>query len=559
LETDEKKPGRVQRIARGVRAPLVITVVILIVVGGLYYAYYNKQVDYYTGRNLRLLSMLTAQIEGRAQLFEGFVSAHQRDETQKSPGIEFSECPPAIAVPPSSPQPDSRVVQRNVEERGRGWGVVFEAKSTSSASRETCGSADLDAFLHPVFARKTSSAFDALLVAKADGTVLYGIRPPSESSALLRHEEEWIDEEEEPPDAVSIDDVDHPVLKKEEIATAFERKTSADSTGAVRGAVADRESGSVVMLTDLKALRKQKSWRGEAEPWKIDDALRSSTANFDVELGGAHYVLFTQPYSFASSRASLDHRRQDWIVCGLVSSSRFRYDVSAVSTTKILIAVAIVLLAVCCWPFLRISLIHQSQELRITDVILIVICTIVGAAVLTLAVLDAFAYRAISRIADEQLRKFSEQVDHDFGTDVVRAMNVLDAAERATLEAAKNPTSPPRTAPLPKELLVEAAVRTYPYIDSVSWIDDTGQQRVRYSRTDSPVSNVASRKYFQLALKARASIVNGRPYVLEWVRSKATGEVRAVLAKHTDNGPFPVISLATELIDISHEIGRAHV
>ena len=69
-----------------------------------------------------------------------------------------------------------------------------------------------------------------------------------------------------------------------------------------------------------------------------------------------------------------------WVVCGLVSASRFRYDVSAVSTSVVLIAIAVVLLALCCWPFLRVALIDPSQPLTITDVVLIIICTIVGAA-----------------------------------------------------------------------------------------------------------------------------------------------------------------------------------
>ena len=41
------------------RVPLVITIVVLAVVGSAYYAYYRKQAEYYTGRNLRLLAMLT--------------------------------------------------------------------------------------------------------------------------------------------------------------------------------------------------------------------------------------------------------------------------------------------------------------------------------------------------------------------------------------------------------------------------------------------------------------------------------------------------------------------
>ncbi|HEV7488917.1 MAG TPA: hypothetical protein VGQ65_24870 [Thermoanaerobaculia bacterium] len=43
------------------RVPLVITIVALAVVGSAYYVYYRQHAEYYTGRNLRLLSMLRSK------------------------------------------------------------------------------------------------------------------------------------------------------------------------------------------------------------------------------------------------------------------------------------------------------------------------------------------------------------------------------------------------------------------------------------------------------------------------------------------------------------------
>jgi hypothetical protein len=133
-----------------------------------------------------------------------------------------------------------------------------------------------------------------------------------------------------------------------------------------------------------------------------------ATGSTTVSLGGSDYVLFAQPYTYSRKSASVGGlKSNEWVVCGLVSASRFRYEVCAVSTSVVLIAIAIVLLALCCWPYLRIALIHPSQPLTITDVVLIIICTIVGAAVITLALLDAFACRGMTQTADDQLREFS--------------------------------------------------------------------------------------------------------------------------------------------------------
>src|SRR5689334_16473681 len=72
------------------RAPLMITLIIVALVGAAYYAYYRKQADYFTGRNLRLLSMLTAQIEGRVKMYAGFA----RNPGDADRGMQKIVCSP---------------------------------------------------------------------------------------------------------------------------------------------------------------------------------------------------------------------------------------------------------------------------------------------------------------------------------------------------------------------------------------------------------------------------------------------------------------------------------
>ena len=62
----------------------------------------------------------------------------------------------------------------------------------------------IDDVARPIFTRDLGAAFDVLLVAKDDGTVLYSIRPPPASSTLLGNKDEWIDEAEELPPVAPI-------------------------------------------------------------------------------------------------------------------------------------------------------------------------------------------------------------------------------------------------------------------------------------------------------------------------------------------------------------------
>lgn len=470
-----KGDGSRRGLSSGTRMPLAITLCVLAVIAVIYLGYYRSQVEYYTGRNLRLLSMLTAQTEARVELLAGLVA----------PG-------------------EAHNVKRGIVDTANGRGLrleLGEEKKTHS----------LDEVLRPLFARRVGAAFDVLLVADESGNVLYSIRPPGQSSTLLYRDP---DDEGE----------------RDESAAAPAEETRASS----------------IAITKLSALQRSAGWRKKE---KLDlTSLTTTTKHLDVTLDDDAYVLFTQPYAVSTAESSLDGKPKQWIIGGLVSESRFRYDVMLVSGTVTLLAIAVALLAICCWPFLRIALMDPREALTITDVVLIVICTIVGAAVLTLALLDVFAYRRLTQSADEQLKRFADGINEDFGRDVARGMVVLQRLAELTKDMPEGQHA------FSEE--VGKAAATYPYIDTAFWVDPNGRQVVKLSRDGkSQQVPVGDRRYFRDALRQRTWSVGEQPYVLEWVHSKAAGEVRAVLSMATaDPEKRPVFAMATELINVSHAI-----
>lgn len=491
-----------QKIGSALRAPLIITIAVIVIIGAAYYAFYRGQVDYYTGRNLRLISTLTAQIEGRVA-----TSAREFREGILKPEKKSPQAIPADAE-----------IKREPIETARGWAVMLHAGSAFVTVR-------LDDVLRPIFARRVGAAFDMVLIANDKGQILYSVRTPPPASSLLTTEDDPLDE-----------DLGLPASTLAMIRSANRARRQ-------------RESRSALVITDLGAIEERTRWR-EYVPLKPDRLLRG-TEQLRVRLGDADYLLFAQPYPFARAVVSQDEKPKPWIICGLVSAARFRYDVSAISASVILTAIGIALLALCCWPFLRIALIHPSQQLTVGDVALIAICTTVGACVLTLAMFDVFAYQRLARGADKQLHDFSEKVVHDFGDNVGRAMKVLDRAQKL---AAPLPTSTNKDA-IVKALRDPANIGDYPYIDAITWMDAKGKQRARYdARTETPLGDVGQRQYFRDALIDRTWTVNELPYVLEWVRSRSTGEVRAVVAKNTRDPNYPVIALSTDLIDITYAV-----
>ena len=502
---DEEKPT-VAKAVRTVRAPLIVTLAAVLVAGTAYYAFYRSQVIYYTGRNLRLISTLTAQVNGRAAMYSGFL----RD------GV----------LPPDGAAPGAKVeepIKRDIVETTRGWAYQLRDKNGLTLTLA------LDLLLKPIFAHRVSSAFDMVLLADPSGQILFSVRTPPPPSSLLGNE-----------------DGDDDTSDVSERVAAFVRSQSR--------AKKERESGAALSITKLGALYERKGWR-EYAPLNTA-ALLVATRQTRVLLGDDEYLLFTQPYTFAYKPVSVDGNTKQLIVCGLVAAPRFRYSVTAVSVSVVFVAVGVALLALCCWPFLRIALIHPGEEMTLTDVALLAICTAVGACVLTLAVLDVFAYGALARSADEQLDAFSQRVVADFASNVSRGMDMLKRAEETIAVPAASTEK--MSQPMPPELTAPAVVGQYPYVDAISWMDGAGKQILRFAAQKQglvPLNDSSARQYFRDALAERTWTVGSKPYVLEWVRTRSTGEVRAVLAKRIARpGAAAVIALSTDLIDLTYAV-----
>src|SRR5436305_10740326 len=182
-------------VPSGARMPLLIALIVIGAVGGMYYAYYRNRVDYFTGRNLRLLAMLTAQIEGRVRMYEGFLQDRAETDVSSPPGMTETDCETKVRT---------REPRRSLRETAKGWSVALQAgqkdkvgPSPPEPAPQSCFAVPLGSLLGPVFARRVGEAFDILIVAKDDGTVLYSTRQPPNSSSLLYQKGQWIDEAEE--------------------------------------------------------------------------------------------------------------------------------------------------------------------------------------------------------------------------------------------------------------------------------------------------------------------------------------------------------------------------
>ncbi|HEV7488918.1 MAG TPA: hypothetical protein VGQ65_24875 [Thermoanaerobaculia bacterium] len=101
--------------------------------------------------------------------------------------MKFGQC--SEELPAELPKPGRIQMRRDAVESARGWKMRLRAYLDQQT---TCASVTIDDVARPIFTRDLGAAFDVLLIAREDGTVLYSIRPPPASSTLLGNQDEWI-------------------------------------------------------------------------------------------------------------------------------------------------------------------------------------------------------------------------------------------------------------------------------------------------------------------------------------------------------------------------------
>jgi hypothetical protein len=574
--TDTQAPPRA---ARSTRIPLYISLGLVGLLLVLYFLYVRQQTEYFEKRNLRLLAGLTQQLntafETQEAVLRSWAGAHELPAADRALLLrDFDPVPctmralsgdDAARYQDLDELPGKQVVVRKLSyQNGEIWldlawdGIITHRSGIWTRPADyvppheepvlgtpVCRKIALSKILDPVMNRDIFGMFDSVFLASADGRVLYSIEPSHSSSTLL-----WA--------------------------------SAAPEHALQRGGIASGE----LMLAHLGAAEVRLGWR-KSEPLS-PSILRDAGRKTPVTVSGRSYELFTQPYLFPrpEQKSGEPAAGDAWLVGGIVSSARLGADTRAVSATKVAFAIALCAIALCAWPFLQILLKNERQPLTMADVILVSVCTVAGLMMLTLTVLDWLTYMRLSDSADAQLRQFSYKLDRDFHRNLNDAWRALDAmeawgAERTwadtqeagLITAATLPTSiyqaaarPQKDSPAPKDEPPQKPVSAYPYFTSFALIDPQGMQRFKASPgANEPLVDVSEREYFRKALARdtwdAAPPLSGaerRPYVLEWVRSLTTGEMRAVIAKPVSHlsiaSKFPVAALTAELIDIRHSV-----
>jgi hypothetical protein len=279
--------------------------------------------------------------------------------------------------------------------------------------------------------------------------------------------------------------------------------------------------------------------------------LARTTSVDDVAVAGVDYKVFIQPCCRETMPGS-GGNLGGMIVAGLVETSRLESAARAISPTLVLVGIAAVLIAIVSWPFLKLTLLGDSQPIAVMDVVQLGACSVLGLALATILVLTAWSYRRVNGDVDEQLRLLAGALDRNLQQELGQAYKQLECMERSL--GSRPPGVYPNILEDPAAACRSArgAAPYYPLLDVFALLRRDGYQEIKASRESyaTSVISVKRREYFQAVMEQRYR--PGLPVcpggcVVESLRSWNTGVQQAVMAKPTGLPHLPVASLSIPL------------
>ena len=295
------------------------------------------------------------------------------------------------------------------------------------------------------------------------------------------------------------------------------------SRGAFESVLLARGDGQVVYqkgspnlgITHLSALREPKEDKGSRErpaPAASEPLFGASELREGVKVAGKEYRLFVEPFSLPiqasaprpGDRPAGDIHEETWLLCGLIPERKQAYDSMAVSSALLMLLLGGLLLALLSWPFVKLRLLGDRQRVRLLDVWLVVVCTLAGAAIATLTLLDLLSFQRFSRQAEAQAGSLAEEMERRLTAEISKAHAQLVLLEshagRLDLQLEENKEKASFVlADEVKEKAEKEEEEPYPLWDNFALIDKNGMQQVKWSTSTVVPARIDSKRrpYYQ--------------------------------------------------------------
>ena len=291
----------------------------------------------------------------------------------------------------------------------------------------------------------------------------------------------------------------------------------------------------------------------------------SSYHHQEVVWGNTKYRFYLQPV-----RVALLHEEYgkdaisagEWMLVGVVDAGQFGADTRKISRFYISLWVFLFLMLLFGIPLIKLNFLGEREELRRSDLAYSLLSFFILSSLLTFWILSNTYARIDMRDMDYGLETLAEQLESNLFTELDDILSTFDLVNEKFAEDAPPPytltfselyTDSTLTEVFsPESLLFDAdEVESIPYPNflQISWIDDSGHQKRKITgrKEVTPLVRVNQRQYFQKIFADEAWKIGDRKFYIEPIISITTGANLAVVSIPNDPGPEPVSMMAVNL------------
>lgn len=277
---------------------------------------------------------------------------------------------------------------------------------------------------------------------------------------------------------------------------------------------------------------------------------QSYTTNL-VNLAGGDFRLFAQPVRI-SGPADSGSDTLDWILCGLIREERFRQQTWAMDYTVLAAFCFAVLLLVTSWPLLNLLGGGLRGGLGVVEIFLLAFSALFVTALMTLTLLDRFAYHGGKAQLDQRLQTFAANLVTNLNLELKAVAGQLEALDRM---AKAHPDWTDLTEILTQPYFLDARDPLYPWLRMVFWTEASGWQTHKWTvkEQNTPMIRVRDRAYFRTIAEGRGWRGGGwttNVYCIEPIYSRNTGENLAIYATPSVTDSNKVVAIDLKLLTL---------
>ena len=490
---------------------LLITFIVLIVLVGYYwFSYIPFRENYFTNRNLRLLSDMSENITQVIESYQGQLDKNfiNRENSIFQMIVEQGHVEPRELF--RSLRRDKCLSQSMTDDFMQNQ--LRRIRYLSYEGGSVClGTERFDSV------KTQRSRIDYYLGLENDGYLIHmnylGKRLPREKMRVGRSDTDTYTVELKM--AANLGDIMAPLVKPDIF----------DNILLVEHAQ-DESDNRVIYQTDRTAFRANRLdslTTNLKETW--------SSYHEEVVWGNNAYKLFVQPVRLAlmGQEGQTGTKVMEWMLVGLVDSSRLNAEARAISRFFIAQWTFVFFLVLFSIPLIKLNFIGEREELKRSDIVLTIFSIFVLSGVLTFWLLSYYSDRSDLQELDGGLQPLADNIEGNLYGEVGQCIRQFDQLnQKFTLDQLNRREgivgrgegsrtlmdtlslsgyTIPEIFHSDRQIFTSAEIneQAYPYFKYFAWIDSNGMQTRKLSALQevTPLVNVGHRQYFRKILERR--------------------------------------------------------